>query len=65
MNEGSESHRVLTPKQELLIEACKSYLDVIHAINALQTHVCHVARDVIDAARNRISKIAALEKPLR
>src|SRR2546430_208663 len=65
MNEGSESSGELTPEQALLIEACKSYLDVIHAINAFQTRICHMACDVIDAARDRISKIAALAKPLK
>jgi len=64
MNEGSESSAALTPEQELLIEGCKSYLDVIHATNAFQARICHTARDVIRAARNRISKITQLEIPL-
>lgn len=64
MSEGSESSTELTPEQTLLIEGCKSYLDVIHAINAFQTRVCQWARAVIDEERKRISKIAKLDKPL-
>ena len=64
MNEDSESSAVLTPEQALLIEGCKSYLDVIHAINTFQTRVCHAACDVINEARDWISKVAKLDKPL-
>ena len=39
-------------------------LDVIHATNAFQTRVCNAARDVIGAARDRISMIAKLAEPL-
>src|SRR4051812_18033259 len=64
MNEGSESSAVLTTEQELLIEGCKSYLDVIHATNAFQVRVCNAARDVLSNACARISKITKLVKPL-
>lgn len=63
MNEGSESSAVLTPEQALLIEGCKSYLDVIHAINAFQTRVCQAACDVINEARDRIFQVARLDEP--
>ena len=64
MNEGNASSAVLTPEQELLVEGCKSYLNVLHAINAYQTRVCHTARDVINAACDRIAQCAKLKKPL-
>src|SRR5438309_9476800 len=57
MNAGDASSRGLTPEQELLIEGCRSYLDVIHATNAFQVRVCNTARDVLSNASTRISTI--------
>jgi hypothetical protein len=52
----------LNPQEQLLKEACRSYLDAVYALNVFQNIVSRTATEILNEARDRISSIAQLEE---